>query len=170
MTPQQLGLYLLLRNQLGTHECFTPPRLPDESPHISSMLDGIRARHGGGRLPARRHLIDEQQPSALGGSTMTLTQETPTATLTPDWRRWVAENLMLRVPPDDLVAILASHGIEPVMARRGVDAVSSDPCFQAGEWMAQRLHKLESVLDIHQDLQRLGGDWRSIDRRRDLTR
>jgi hypothetical protein len=175
VSAEQLSVYRLLRAQLGAHDRFTPPHLPAESSGTASLLDGVRARYGVGRLPGRRRLVaDAAFPArpARGGSTMTLVQDVPTvaAPLTPDWRRWVAENLMLQVPAVEIVRILGRHGVDPDAARLGVDSVRSDPCYQAGLWMTQRLRKLESVLDVYRDLQRLGGGWASVDRRTNLSR
>jgi ribosomal protein L16 Arg81 hydroxylase len=103
---------------------------------------------------------------------MTLIRDAPAngRALNTHWRRWLAENLMLRVSVEAIVETLGRHGFDAATARTEISAVRTDPCYQAGDWMAQRLRKLECLLDVHRDLQQLDGGWTSVDRCFQLSR
>jgi ribosomal protein L16 Arg81 hydroxylase len=90
--------------------------------------------------------------------------------LAPEWREWVAENLLLQVPAGQILDSIVSLGFSGEAARAEIDAVRSDPCWRAGERAAQRLRKLESLLDIHQALDTLDGRPFAIDRLGGLSR
>ena len=90
--------------------------------------------------------------------------------LSGDWRRWIAENKLLAVSDDQIVAVLVQNGFDPGTAAHEVQAITADPCFQAGERMVQRLKKLHSLLDIHRSLSSLAGGSGEVERRGRISR
>jgi Cupin-like domain len=89
--------------------------------------------------------------------------------LLPDeWRTWVAENRMLAVDDRKIVDVLVRNGFSEQTAREEIDATARHPYFRAGNFIAQRLRKLESLLEARKQLQQLSS--RGIDRRRGLSR
>ena len=90
--------------------------------------------------------------------------------LTHEWKRWIAECKLLKVADKYIIDTLIQDGIAEWLAVQEVKAVASDPCFQAGDRMAQRLRKLESLLAIYQNLSALSSRFGTIERRSNLSR
>jgi ribosomal protein L16 Arg81 hydroxylase len=77
------------------------------------------------------------------------------------WRRWAAACLMDGTPVDDLVGVMKENGFDEGKSRALCEKLLDDPTLAAGRWAAQRLHKLESVLTMRQqmrDLSPVGGE------------
>ncbi len=91
-------------------------------------------------------------------------------TVSDDWRRWIAENKLLEVGDEQLVATLVQNGFDASTAAHAVQAMTMDPGFQAGARMVQRLKKLESVLDIHRFLASLAYGSGTVERRGGISR
>lgn len=61
--------------------------------------------------PVVQHLIDTKRINAmLAQIIMGLTLPEETKEVTPDWHGWIAENLRLGTPPEELAEILKHHG------------------------------------------------------------
>jgi Cupin-like domain len=90
--------------------------------------------------------------------------------ITHKWKRWIAENKLLDLEESRIIEILIQNGIEASVATEEVRAVASNPYFQVGDWMAQRLKKLESLLSIYRDLSALSSGFGKIERRSNLSR
>lgn len=84
-----------------------------------------------------------------------------------NWRRWIAENLMLGSQPPALTAVLTSNGITPNEAQREILAALNSPYVQGVRRLANRVGKRDWVLAIQSQLNRLGDD--SIPRRERLS-
>jgi hypothetical protein len=84
-----------------------------------------------------------------------------------NWRRWIAENLMLGSAPPALSAILVSNGISANDAQAEIDAALRSPYLQGARRMANRVAKRDWVLTIQSQLNKLGDD--SIARRERLS-
>lgn len=92
-------------------------------------------------------------------------------TLSDDWRRWIAENLMLGSHPASLTEILLKQGITAQQARAEIDAAMSairSPYFQAVQRVHNRLAKRDWVLEIPAKLAKLVA--MEISRRHQLAR
>lgn len=85
--------------------------------------------------------------------------------LTHKWKRWIAESRMLGVPDDRIIHILATNGIEETLGSEEVVKVVSHPYYQAGQWIAQRLRKLESLLSVYAELSQLLPTSGAVERR-----
>ncbi|HVT16159.1 MAG TPA: cupin-like domain-containing protein [Thermoanaerobaculia bacterium] len=92
------------------------------------------------------------------------------AVISDEWRFWIAENKLLEVGDERIVSELVRQGIEVDAAAREVRAAAQHPYFQAGEQVAQRLRKLESVLDVRRSLASLASDAETPERRATLSR
>jgi ribosomal protein L16 Arg81 hydroxylase len=86
------------------------------------------------------------------------------------WRRWVGENVLLGVGEQTIVDILVGQGMSPEQARAELEAARTDPYLDAGNWMAQRLRKLESALDAMQRMRRLDPANADVPRRSGMSR
>ena len=84
-----------------------------------------------------------------------------------DWRRWIAENLMLGSAPDALAAILVGNGIARAEAHAEIEAAARSPYLQGARRLANRVAKRDWVLAIQSQLNRLGDD--AIPRREKLS-
>lgn len=174
VTDEQRQLYELMRGLRGTSEHFAAPDLPAESPCADELFLTLRRDFDLERLPR-----DEAVEASLGalsthaGGAMSTTETNPNAvngTVSPDWRRWIAENLFLGSPPDEIADAMTSAGLARELAQDAIASVQADPCWQAGDQVAQRLRKLESMLDILQELDHLDGAAGRLDRAAYLSR
>jgi hypothetical protein len=84
-----------------------------------------------------------------------------------EWRRWIAENLMLGAAPETLVAILTGNGILRADAQREIEAAAHSPYLQGARRLANRVAKRDWVLAIQSKLSKLGDD--EIGRREQLS-
>ena len=78
--------------------------------------------------------------------------------LSDDWRRWIAENLMLGSHPASLADILLKQGIAAPQAKQEIDAAISvlrSPYFQAVQRVNNRVAKRDWVLAIQTKLAKL---------------
>jgi hypothetical protein len=155
VTRSIVDLLDIVESRYGAHDRFHLPPLPSESAPGARLLRRIGRDGATGTLP-KPALLDAGEATPTGEETssmlVTAAREAPPMSLTADWRRWITENLLLRVADDDLVTILVRHGIGPGHARAEIDSVRTDPCYQAAEQTAQQLRKIESLLDIVRDL------------------
>ncbi|MHA7629769.1 hypothetical protein [Corallococcus sp. M7] len=78
--------------------------------------------------------------------------EAGTSPLTPEWRRWLVENLVRGASPKELVASLEKAGVPAEQARRAVEVEQQEP-FVAGALRAVGMQrKLEGLLDVYAEL------------------
>lgn len=83
-----------------------------------------------------------------------------TATLPPpriddEWRRWIAENLLLDSRPDEMQARMVAAGIDPAEAARELRAARQSPYVAGAQRLRNRLAKHDWVLDNQRRLNRL---------------
>jgi ribosomal protein L16 Arg81 hydroxylase len=97
---------------------------------------------------------------------------TAESSFSPEWRRWIAANKMAGFDDQVLIDAMVSEGFPGWLARREIDSVVADPCYQAGDAMAQRLRKLQSLLSVTRELRELAPSQRfgRIERRSNLSR
>lgn len=76
-------------------------------------------------------------------------------TLSHEWRRWIAENLILGSHPATLEAVLEKNGINLHAARVEIEAAMSSPYFQGVQRIKNRLDKRDWVLGIDAKLDRV---------------
>ena len=91
----------------------------------------------------------------------------PTVRVNDEWRRWIAENLMLGSAPDALINILVGNGISTADAQREIEAAARSPYLQGARRLANRVAKRDWVLAIQSKLSKLGDD--TITRREKLS-
>jgi Cupin-like domain len=82
-----------------------------------------------------------------------------------EWRRWAAESRLMEVEPEEILRTLRRHGFD---ADAEVPELQSHPYLEAAGWIAQRLRKLETILDVLNDLASLTEPVRTIPVRRAL--
>lgn len=87
-----------------------------------------------------------------------------------DWRRWIAENLLLDGTPDALAQVLVSHGFAPDDAAREIGTALASPYLQGGTRLCNRLRKRDWMLSVHSTLARLRTNGDRIERHARLSR
>lgn len=156
VSPAQRALWAQARALRGPHNALPTIDLPPEAASTALTLAEIRRRHSPGRSPAAESTEDAMPRAAAREE----------AVLSTDWRRWLAKNRMLGVDADQLMRVIADHGLPVDVARLEVARLDEDPCFAAGRWAAQRLRKLESLLATQETLRALVPSARRVERRR----
>lgn len=84
-------------------------------------------------------------------------------------RRWLAEYLMLGSDMTVLIETLATAGYDRAEAQREAEAIVASPIYEAGQRMAGRLRKNESLLNVYRQLSSLTDPPGTIERRSHVT-
>jgi Cupin-like domain len=87
-----------------------------------------------------------------------------------EWRRWIAEGILKRIPTRQLIESLVQNGFEPRVAASEVAAVSAHPYVMAAERNAQQLQKLEEMLDVHRNVSSLSCGRQGVERHGPISR
>ncbi|WP_250847199.1 DUF6065 family protein [Aquisphaera insulae] len=87
-----------------------------------------------------------------------------------EWRRWIAENLLLDEPRERIVGAMVSRGIEGPEAEREVDAALRSPYIRGSERLRDRLRKRDWLLACYRKLNRLHPASGEVERRDKLPR
>jgi ribosomal protein L16 Arg81 hydroxylase len=87
-----------------------------------------------------------------------------------EWRRWIAENLLLDAAPEHVHAVLLQHGFDHENARCEIDSTLKSPYFQAGSRLRNRLRKRDWMLSVYSRLNRMRTGADGVERRANLTR
>ena len=87
-----------------------------------------------------------------------------------DWRRWIAENLMVGGLRENLIPILVGSGFALQEATREVDRAMQSPYLKAAERLSNRLRKREWQLATYRKLQRLHPRSGEVERKHKLSR
>src|SRR5471032_3612092 len=85
----------------------------------------------------------------------TLTGQQGAQELSREWRRWIAENLMLGSHPSALMPVLQNAGIAEKLARREVELALQSPYLAGAVRLSNRLAKRDWVIDIQRRLNQL---------------
>ena len=87
---------------------------------------------------------------------------------TDEWRRWIAENLMLNADPTALFKILVNAGYSQQVADLEIKAALRSPYLAGASRLKNRLLKRDWIIDIQRKLNRLRPQ--EIERRHQLLR
>jgi hypothetical protein len=87
-----------------------------------------------------------------------------------EWRRWIAENLLLEVPPDGILQTLVANGFSSTDAAAGIALAMQSPYFRAADRLRNRLRKRNWLLASYRKLGRLHPRSGEIERRHKLSR
>jgi hypothetical protein len=88
--------------------------------------------------------------------------------LEPEWRQWLAENLVRGVNHGELVKVLVAAGAEEKVARAALAAELRDPYLQGALQVAQLQWKLEGLLEIYRELFQQSGAYPRVPRHQQL--
>jgi Cupin-like domain len=87
-----------------------------------------------------------------------------------EWRRWIAENLLLEAAPPALQNVLTEQGFDATEAAREIDQALASPYLQGGARLRNRLRKREWILSVYRTLNGLRQGSDTIERRERLSR
>jgi hypothetical protein len=87
-----------------------------------------------------------------------------------EWRRWIAENLLLDASPETVYGVLVQHGFEYENARCEIDSTLASPYFLAGSRLRNRLRKRDWMLSVFGDLGRMRAGADRVERYARLSR
>jgi len=89
------------------------------------------------------------------------------ALMNDNWRRWIAENLMLGTAPQAIGQVLIQAGIPHGVVNTEINTAVRSPYLQGARVLAARLAKRDWVLGINTQLNRLGNE--AVGRRHKLA-
>jgi hypothetical protein len=87
-----------------------------------------------------------------------------------DWRRWIAENLLLDAPPPAVHAALLQQGFNPEEAAREISTALASPYLQGATRLRNRLRKRDWTLSVYGQLSRMRESGGAVERRERLSR
>jgi hypothetical protein len=86
-------------------------------------------------------------------------------TLAPDWRTWVAENLIDGVASEEIVTALQAQGIPAALARSEVEATLTSPLLLTVKAMRERARRFEMAMRLRRTLAEGGAEPGGVERR-----
>jgi hypothetical protein len=90
--------------------------------------------------------------------------------MTDEWRRWIAENLMLGASPDRILNKMVTDGHSPSESASEIDSALKSPYLKGAERVCNRLKKRHWLLATYRKLSRLHPKSGEIERRHKLSR
>jgi hypothetical protein len=87
-----------------------------------------------------------------------------------EWRRWVAENLLLGASRESILKAMVASGLAPAQSAAEIEQAFVSPYLRGVERVANRLKKREWLLAAYRKLNRLHPRSGAIDRRHKLAR
>jgi len=87
-----------------------------------------------------------------------------------EWRRWIAENLLLGASPDSILTRMVADGLSPSESAFEIDLASRSPYLKGAERLHNRLKKRDWILATYRKLNRLRPRSDEIERRHKLSR
>ncbi len=134
----------------------------------STMLEAVEPRTD------RIGMAEAPAPMPVASSTANEAQAVPPAgeavRVDDDWRRWIAENLMLDGTPEALLEAMVGAGIARDEAAREIEHALQSPYLKGAELLRNRLKKRNWILSCYRKINRLHPRSGDIDRRHKLTR
>jgi hypothetical protein len=94
----------------------------------------------------------------------------PSRRFDDEWRRWIAENLLLDIPPESVLQTLTANGFSAAEASAEIGLALQNPYFRAADRMRNRLRKRDWQLAAYRKLSRLHPESGEIPRRHKLAR
>ena len=87
-----------------------------------------------------------------------------------EWRRWIAENLLLGAPPQSILNQMITDGLSPAESAYEIDLAARSPYLKGADRLRNRLKKRDWLLATYRKLNRLRPGSDSIERRHKLPR
>ena len=109
----------------------------------------------------------------LEAEVATVRRDNPAAArpkLDDEWRRWIAENLLLESTTESLIDAMVAAGVEKEDAAREIGLALNSPYVKGAEHLRNRLKKREWLLATYRKINRLNPESDVIPRRHRLSR
>ncbi len=90
--------------------------------------------------------------------------------VTDEWRRWIAENVILGASRDSILKVMVEGGLSPRDSAAEIDLAVTSPYLRGAERLCNRLNKREWLLSAYRKLNRLHSHSDEIERRHRLAR
>jgi hypothetical protein len=90
--------------------------------------------------------------------------------VTDEWRRWIAENLMLGASRESILSKMVQGGLAPSESASEIDLAFQSPYLRGAERLCNRLSKRDWLLGAYRKLNRLRESSGEIERRHRLSR
>jgi Family of unknown function (DUF6065)/Cupin-like domain len=87
-----------------------------------------------------------------------------------EWRRWIAENLMIGQPPDSILEAMKSSGFAPEDSVREINLAIESPYLKGSQLLLDRLKKRDWQLAVYRKCNRLHPASAEIEHRHRLSR
>jgi Cupin-like domain len=97
-------------------------------------------------------------------------EATPVCRVDDEWRRWIAENLLLEMPPDSILHAMVVAHVPEEEAARELDLAMQSPYLKGSARLRDRLRKRDWLLATYRKCNRLLPSTSQIERRHRLTR
>ena len=110
-----------------------------------------------------------QQGSATG-SAVEFAAPAAGCSFDDEWRRWIAENLLVGATQESVFDVLRSNGFAPQEAAQEINTAQQSPYFRGSELLRNRLKKREWNLSIFRKINRLHPQSGEVERRPKLPR
>ena len=99
-----------------------------------------------------------------------LAEEDDVSRADDDWRRWIAENLMVGQSPESVFHAMTASGFSADLAALEVNAAVQSPYIKGSELLLNRLKKRDWLLAVYRKSNRLHPQSAEIERRHKLSR
>ena len=132
-----------------------PPQLPDNA--------NAQGDHG------ETNVVTISQANLRRDAAATPEAEAPPR-VDDEWRRWIAENLLLGKSAESIQAAMKSRGISEHEASYEVGLAAQSPYLKGADRLRNRLKKREWLLSSYRKINRLHPDSREVVRRHKLSR
>jgi hypothetical protein len=91
------------------------------------------------------------------------------ASLSDEWRAWIAENLLLRTPRADVVSLLVEQGVPQAVAEREVLVIERSPLLLGARKVARIVRRFEIVARLRRELEKVKATPSEVERRSQLS-
>jgi hypothetical protein len=138
-------------------------------PEADAILGGTFQVSAGLELAAPASDSPDRPPSAAA-TTGGVGGRSASPALDDEWRRWIAENLMVGATNASVLHAMIGAGIPPELALREIDLAQQSPYLKGGALLLNRLKKRDWQLATYRKLNRLHPRSAEIPRRHRLPR
>ena len=161
--------YFLGRDASGRHVAplhmtkVKPPNVHYEGTAAQQTEDSLT-------LARARPTSGSQEHAPSEAHNGTFEKAPPFHPVTDDWRRWIAENVMLGGSRESILQVMTQGGLSPAESASEIDLACQSPYLRGAERLYNRLSKREWLLAAYRKLNRLRTDSGTIERRHQLSR
>jgi|GEM_PF-117024 len=122
-----------------------------------------------------QHMTDQTGVIRTAGAVADRNGNTTTGTAAPlrvddEWRRWIAENLLLGSSPESIQAAMTERGISVQEASHEIQLALQSAYLKGAERLRNRLKKRDWLLTAYRKINRLHPESREVVRRHKLSR